>query len=68
MATAAEQLVEVQAAISAVLTRGQSVELNGRRMTRANLEELRDMERKLKFDISREDAGGIKLRRGVPID
>jgi hypothetical protein len=69
VATAAERLVEVQAAISAVL-RNQSFAVNGRSVTRANLGELRQMEKELVVEIARSSdgrRGGIRARLVTPV-
>jgi len=44
MATYAERLANVQAAIDDVLLTGVSVRLNNRQLTKANLKELQDLE------------------------
>ena len=57
--TLAQQLSEVQAAISAILTGGQSIGAAGQNWTKADLGELRAFERSLKREIAQEAAGGI---------
>lgn len=65
--TKAQQLAEIQAAITDVLTKGQSFALNGRRYTRADLADLLREEKELEAAVAREDRGGIRNRRVVPI-
>jgi len=64
--TYAEQLDEVQAAISAVMS-GQSYEIAGRKMVRANLTELSNRERYLQMMVSRQANGGIVIRGMTPL-
>jgi len=60
-----EQLEEVQAAISAVLSGAQDYQLNGRRITRANLGELDRREKYLRAMVDRETNGdGVLARWG----
>ena len=60
-----EQLEEVQAAISAVLGGAQDYQMNGRRITRANLGELDKRERYLRSMVDREAYGdGVLARWG----
>lgn len=64
---ASEFLEEVNAAILAVLTRGQDVTVNGKRYTRANLAELRQLRKELQIEVAAEArSGGIRLRQVVP--
>lgn len=62
-------LAEVRAAISAILTRGQShMIMDGgaqRMLTRANLKHLQDRERQLELDVSRLQRGGIGINYGL---
>lgn len=68
-ATPAQELLQqVRDAIEAVLTRGQDVSVGGKRYTRANLSELRDLRRELENQVRRESTGGIRMRRGVPLE
>jgi hypothetical protein len=66
--TKTQQLEEVRAAISAVLTRGQSFQvMDGgaqRMLTRANLKQLQDRERQLELEVSRLQRGGIGVNYG----
>ena len=64
--TYAEQLEEVQDAISAILTKGQSYSIEGRTYTRANLKDLQDREAYLRPLVERESRGGLRVRLGVP--
>jgi len=60
-----EQLEEVQEAISAVLYGAQDYQLNGRRVTRANLAELDRREKYLRAMVDRETHGdGVLARWG----
>ncbi|MGE0481929.1 MAG: hypothetical protein AB7Q17_15820 [Phycisphaerae bacterium] len=45
-------LARVRAAITAVLTGGQEMQLNSRRVTRASLKDLRDHERALRSELA----------------
>lgn len=60
--TTATQLTEVRAAISAVLTTGQSVRFGDRQVTHADLGELRVMEEKLQARATAE--ANAKTKRG----
>lgn len=66
--TYATQLARVQAAIAAVEQGGQTMELEGRRVTRADLATLYARERELRVLAAREGAGGGGpfVRYGVP--
>lgn len=66
--TTAEQLAEVQAAISAILTKGQSFTINGRRLDRADLDALYKREGMLERKLAREARGGMRVRQAVPVD
>ncbi len=61
-----EQLEAVQAAIDKILTGGQEVVYEGRRITYADLAELRKTERQLRLDTARE-TGARGIRYGVPV-
>lgn len=65
--TKTEQLEEVQAAITTVLTGNQSVSILGRTFTRATLSTLRDMELQLRRDVARETRGGLRTQRGIAL-
>lgn len=63
-----QQLTEVRAAISAVLTRGQSFQIMDggaqRMLNRANLKQLQERERQLELEVSRLERGGIGVNYG----
>lgn len=65
-----QQLDEVRAAISAVLTRGQAyMIMDGgaqRQLSRANLKQLQERERQLEIEVSRLERGGIGVNYGMP--
>lgn len=65
-----QQLEEVRAAISAVLTRGESYMIQDggalRQLKRANLANLQEREKKLELEISRLEGGGIRVNYGMP--
>jgi len=63
--TYAQQLEEVQAAISKVMS-GQSYEIAGRRLQRADLAALTAREKYLRVMAAREANGGIRLRGATP--
>lgn len=63
--TYAEQLEEVQAAISRLLADGQAWEQGQRSRTEARLAELHEREKYLRRMVEREKRGGIRLRRVV---
>lgn len=60
------QLEEVQAAISALVSGGQSYSIGGRSLTRADLQSLLDWEAKLRIRAAREASGGIRVRGATP--
>jgi cell division protein FtsB len=66
--TKQQQLADVRTAISAVLTRGQShMIMDGgaqRQLVRANLAQLQARERQLETEVSRLEAGGIRVNHG----
>lgn len=64
--TATQQLEEVQAAITAVLS-GQSYSIAGRSLTRADLSALNEREEQLLRRVSRERNGGIRGRLATPV-
>jgi hypothetical protein len=64
--TTAEQLAEVQAAISRVLTGGQAHSAEGRALTRADLTALQARESLLKATLARETRGSA-VTYGVPV-
>jgi hypothetical protein len=63
---ATQQLTDVRTAITAVLTGpGQSYTLLGRQFTKAELSELRSMEKDLIARVGRLTRGGVKVQRAV---
>lgn len=64
--TDAERLDRVASAIEAILTGGQDVTYNGRRVTMADLKTLQEYETYLQRKIDRAANGGIRVRRGTP--
>ena len=65
--TTLEQLEEVQAAISALVTGGQDVTINGKRLTMANLKDLEAREEKLLSRYRIETGtGGPCINVGIP--
>lgn len=63
--TYAEQLDEVQAAISRLMADGQAWQQGQRSRTEARLSELQERERRLMQLVEREKRGGIRLRRVI---
>lgn len=64
-----EQLEEVQAAISNILTGAQQYSYEGRQITRAHLAKLWDQERRLRVMVNRDAAGGgIAVYGATPVD
>lgn len=74
MARSLEQRLEdVQSALRAIeagddLSSGQSVSIRGRMVERPDYRTLLREERRLRRLLSRKQAGGIRVRRGVPLD
>lgn len=66
MATTAERLTLVRAAIDEILTTGQSVSADGRRLDMANLAELRKMENDLKAELAAQ-SGKTRIRYVRPV-
>lgn len=67
MATYAEKLALVEAAIEAVLTGGQDVTYDGKRVTMADLGQLKALESHYEAKAAREArGGGMRVRYGVP--
>jgi hypothetical protein len=64
--TYAEQLERVQSTIAKIEEAGQTQDINGRRLTRADLGVLYAREKWLRKMVDREDRGGIRMRRAVP--
>lgn len=61
-----EELLEVQAAISAIITGGQGYSIGGRSLSRASLGELYAREKYLRAMATRESLGGVEIRYAVP--
>jgi len=69
MATYSEQLVEVQTAITAILTGAQAYSVAGRSLTRADLKALLDERKRLEPLAARESGtGGIRVYGATPVD
>lgn len=66
MATASEQLTEVNIAINKILYGGQSYKIGSRSMTRADLSTLYAMKKELESAVNAEADGG-GLGRGVAV-
>jgi len=66
--TYTEQLLEVQTAISAVLSGAQSYKFKGRSKTAADLATLYSAEARLRILAERESAGGIRITAATPVD
>lgn len=68
--TKQQQLEEVRAAISKILTHGQSfMIMDGgaqRQLNRANLKNLQEREKKLELEVDRLTNGGIRVNYGMP--
>ncbi len=65
-----QQLEEVQAAISAVLIRGQRYQIGDRTLTRADVGDLQKREKYLRIMAAREasaGSGGMRVRYGTPV-
>lgn len=60
-----QQLTEVRAAISAILTGGQQYSIQNRQITRASLATLQERERQLELEVSRLERGGIGVNYGL---
>ncbi len=64
--TYTEQLEEVQAAISAIVSGAQYYQINGRAVTKASLNTLYDHEKYLRSMVAQEAGGGISVKGIVP--
>lgn len=64
--TYTEQLDEVQAAITAIMVRGQRYTIDGRSFEKADLNTLFDMQKHLRPLADREARGGVRVRYGTP--
>ena len=63
--TTLEQIEEVQAAITGVMS-GQDVTYNGKRWTMPDLRALEAREEKLLARYRRENGGGLSINHGIP--
>lgn len=61
-----QQLIEVQCAISDILTGAQEASYNGQRVRKADLNMLQQREEWLQKKIVSQKRGGIRVRGGVP--
>jgi hypothetical protein len=67
MADYASELIQIDAAITAILTGAQSYSIAGRSMSRADLSALYDRKRWLEAQVARTiRGGGIRVRLGTP--
>lgn len=67
--TYAEQLEEVQTAISNILTGAQMYSYEGRQIQRAHLNTLWDQEKRLRVMVKRDAyGGGISIYGATPVD
>lgn len=64
--TFTEQLESVQSTITKIETSGQAYDVEGRRLTRADLKTLYDREKWLRRRAAREDRGGARTRQVSP--
>lgn len=62
-----EQLIEVQQAISDILTGVQEASYNGQRVKKAELAVLQQREEYLQQKIATKKRGGIKVRGATPV-
>lgn len=65
--TTEQQLESVQAAIAAIEGGAQAFTVLGRNYTRGNLADLYARERELLHRLDREQRGGIRMQRAVPL-
>lgn len=65
-----QQLDAVRAAITKILTHGQSYQITdggaNRQLNRASLKDLQERERRLEFEVDRLTRGGIGVNYGMP--
>lgn len=61
-----EQLIEVQKAITDILTGAQEASYNGQRVRKADLDMLQKREEYLQSKILSKKRGGIRVRNAVP--
>ncbi len=64
--TTQEELEEVKAAISKIVTGAQGYAIGNRRVDRAQLATLQKRETLLETKLRRENSGGINVKRAVP--
>lgn len=62
-----DQLAEIDAAITAIATRGQRYRIGTRELWRADLEWLTSERKRLQPLAAREASCGIRIRRAVPL-
>ncbi|MHA1540037.1 MAG: hypothetical protein ACTSXQ_06150 [Alphaproteobacteria bacterium] len=62
-----EQLIEIQKAISDILTGAQEAYYNKQRVRKADLAVLYKQESRLMAKVQRQKTGGIRVRGGTPI-
>ena len=67
MATYTEQLAEINAAITAVLTKGQRYQIGDRMLWRADMEWLISERARLEPLARAEATGGMRIRRVIPL-
>ena len=67
MATYTEQLAEINAAITAVLTKGQRYQIGDRMLWRADAEFMYSERARLEPLARAEAGGGMRIRRVVPL-
>ena len=61
-----EQLIEVQQAVTDILTGAQEASYNGQRVRKADLDMLQKREEWLIKKLENKNRGGIRVRTGVP--
>ncbi|HET7552189.1 MAG TPA: hypothetical protein VFK04_12935 [Gemmatimonadaceae bacterium] len=66
MATAAERLVTIDAAIDSILVKGQSFTIGDMTFTRADLAQLWRMRKELQAEAGRSTRGGMRVRQIIP--
>ena len=62
-----DELIEIQQAITDILTGAQEAEYNNQRVEKADLKALHQRERWLRLRVSRQRSGGIRVRNGIPL-
>ncbi len=66
--TYTEQLEEVQASISGILSGGKTITFNGRSVSFGDLDTLYAAEQRLRRMVSKETRGGIRVRGATPVN